>query len=136
MAESCSNDDGDIDNAGGDKCKRKVDCEGEMDDDDRDNDNGSVEDDAAVDVNDGNVANGGDSMSKTDCDDDEADGDDGNSNDGDDSTDGDGIFENWCVDGERGDEADYGDEETESVAGNLAECNGSSKMEMTVGVMR
>ena len=29
-----------------------------------------------------------------------------------------------------------GDEQTESVAGDLAESNGSSKMEITVGVMR
>ena len=73
-------------------------------------------------------------MSKADCDD-GADGGGGNSND-DGSVDGDGIFENLCVDGEGGDEADDGDEQTESVAGDLAECNGSSKMEMTVGVMR
>ena len=36
VAESCSNDVGDDDNAGGDKCKRKVDCE------DRDDDDGGV----------------------------------------------------------------------------------------------
>ena len=29
-----------------------------------------------------------------------------------------------------------GDEQTESVAGDLTECNGSSKTEMTVEVMR
>ena len=46
------------------------------------------------------------------------------------------VFENWCVDGESGDEADDGDEQTESVAGGFPECNGSSKMEMAVGVMR
>ena len=73
---------------------------------------------------------GVDSMSKADCDDD-ADGGGGNSN-----GDGVGIFENWCIDGEGGDEADDGDEQTESVAGDLAEYNGSSKREMTVGVMR
>ena len=43
-------------------------------------------------------------MSKADCDD-NADGCDGNSND-DDSVAADGIFENWCVDGEGGDEVD------------------------------
>ena len=48
----------------------------------------------------------------------------------------DGIFENWFVDGEGGDEADDGDEQTESVAVGLAKCSGSSKMEMTVGEMR
>ena len=72
-------------------------------------------------------------MSKANCDD-NADGGGGNSNDGS-SADGDGIFENWCVDGEGGDEADDGDEPTGNVAGDLVECNGSSKMEMTVGVM-
>ena len=77
---------------------------------------------------------GVDSMSKADCDDD-ADGGCGNSND-DGNADGVGIIENWCVDGEGGDETDDGDEQTESVAGDFAECNGSSKMEMTVGVMR
>ena len=46
-------------------------------------------------------------MSKVDCDDD-ADGGGGNSND-DGSADEDGIFENWCVDGEGVDEADEGD---------------------------
>ena len=91
MAKSCSNDGGDDDDVGSGEGKRKVDCEGEADDDDSDNDNDGV------DINDGNAANGGDSMSKTHCDDD-ADGG-GNSNyDG--ITDGDGIFENWCVDGE------------------------------------
>ena len=72
-------------------------------------------------------------MSKADCDND-ADGG-GNSND-DGSVDGDGIFENWCADWEGADEADNADEQTDSVAGDLAECNGSSKMEMTGGVMQ
>ena len=53
-----------------------------------------------------------------DCDDD-ANGGGGNSND-DGSVDGDGIFENWCVDGEGADKADNGDEQTKSVAGGLA----------------
>ena len=73
-------------------------------------------------------------MSKADCDDD-ADVGGGNSNhDG--SVDGDGVFENWCVDGEAGDEADDGDVQTENVVDHLVECNESSKMEMAVGVMR
>ena len=38
--------------------------------------------------------------------------------------------------GEGGDEADDGDEQTESVAGGLAKCSGSSQMEMTVGEMQ
>ena len=46
------------------------------------------------------------------------------------------LFGKWCVDGKGGDEADDGDEQTDSVASDLAECNGSSKMEMRVGVMR
>ena len=65
---------------------------------------------------------------KADCDDD-ADGGGGNSKD-------DGIFENWCVDGEGGDETDDGDEQTENVAGGLAKCSGNSEMEMTAGEMR
>ena len=73
-------------------------------------------------------------MSKTDCDDD-TDGGDGNSND-DGSVGGTVLFGKWCVDGKGGDEADDGDEQTDSVASDLAECNGSSKMEMRVGVMR
>ena len=137
MAESCSNDGGDDDDAAGGEGKRKVDCEGEADDDDGDNDNGGVDDDGGVDINDGNDANGGDSMSKSDCDD-VADGGGGNSND-DGSADGDGIFENWCFDSpsthQCGDEADD-DEQTENIAGDLTECNESSKMEMTVGIMR
>ena len=64
-------------------------------------------------------------MSKTDCDDDA----DGNSSD-DCSVDENGIFGKWCVYG-RG-----GDEQIVNVAGDLAECNGSSKMEMRVGVMQ
>ena len=120
MAESCSNDGVDVVVgggvvggggvvAGGGDGKRKVDCEGEVDDDDDDD---------------------GDN-DKADCDDD-ADGGGNSKDDGDE----DGIFENWCVDGEGGDEADYGDEQTESVAGGLAKCSGSSQMEMTVGEMR
>ena len=85
----------------------KANCEGKADDGDGDND-------------------------KTDCDD-NADGGGGNSND---DGYGNGIFENWCVDGEGDDEADDGDEQTESVSGVLAECSGSCKMEMSVGVMR
>ena len=37
--------------------------------------------------------------------------------------------------GEVGDEAHESNEQTESDAGDLAKCNGSSKIEMTVGVM-
>ena len=70
-------------------------------------------------------------MSKVYCDN-NADGGSGNTND-DDSADGDGIFENWCVDGE---DRDDGDGQTESVACDLAECNERSKMEMTMRVMR
>ena len=106
MTESCSNDGVDV-YVGGDDGKRKVDCEGEADNDDGGND-------------------------KADCDDD-ADGGGGNSKD---DGDEDGIFENWCVDGEGGDEADDGDEQTESVASGLTKCSGSSEMEMTVGEMR
>ena len=73
-------------------------------------------------------------MSKGDFDDD-ADGGSGNNN-ADGSVDGDDIFENWCVDGEGSDDADDYDEQTENVAGDLAECNGSSKIEIRVGVMR
>ena len=58
-------------------------------------------------------------MSKADCDDD-TDGGGSNSND-DGSVDGDGIFENCCIDGEGDDEADDGDKQTESNAGDLAE---------------
>ena len=72
-------------------------------------------------------------MSKVDCDNDADGGGDNRNDDG--SADGDGIFENWCFDGEGGDEADDGNEQTENVTGDLAECNGSSRMEMTVGVM-
>ena len=92
-----------------------------------------LNDDGGVDINDGNDANGGESMSKADCGDD-ADGSGGNSND-DGSVDRDGIFGKWCVDGKGGDEADDGDWQTESVAGDLTGFNGTSKMEMRVGVM-
>ena len=62
VADSCSNDGGDDDDDDDDG-KRKVHSEGEADDDDDgDNDNGGV------DINDGNDANGDDSMSKADCD--------------------------------------------------------------------
>ena len=61
------------------------------------------------------------------CDND-ADGGGGNSKDHENE---DGISENWCVDGEGGDETE--DEQTESVAGGLAKCSGSSETEMTVG---
>ena len=37
--------------------------------------------------------------------------------------------------GEVGDEAHESNEQTESDAGDLAKCNGSSKIEMTVGAM-
>ena len=63
VADSCSNDGGDDDDDDDDDDgKRKVDSEGEADD--GENDNGGV------DINDGNDANGDDSMSKADCDDD------------------------------------------------------------------
>ena len=52
-------------------------------------------------------------MIKTDCDDDADAGRCYSKDDGDE----DGIFENWCVDGEGDDEADDGDEQTESVGG-------------------
>ena len=104
MAKSC-NDDVYIDDVGGSDGKRKVACEGEVDDDgDKD---------------------------KADCDND-ADSGGGNSKD---DGDEDGTFGNWCVDVEFGDEADDVDEQTESVAGGLAKCIGCSKMEMTVGEM-
>ena len=110
MAESCSNDGVNVNDVGDSDGKRKIDCEDEADDDDlRDND-------------------------KADCDDDDhADGGGGNSKD-----DGneDSIFENCCVDGESGDEGDDGDDQTESAAGGVAKCSGSSEMEMTVGEMR
>ena len=105
VAKSCDNDGVDIDDVGGGDGKKKVDCEGEVDDD-GDND-------------------------KVDCDDD-ADGGGGNSED--DGVE-DGIFENLCIDREGGDEADDGDGQTESVADGLAKYSGSSKMEMTVGEM-
>ena len=117
MAESCSNDGVDVVVGGGDVVggggvvadggdgKRKVDCEGEVDDDDGDND-------------------------KADCDDD-ADGGGNSKDDGDE----DGIFENWCVDGEGGDDPDDGYEQTESAACGLAKCSRSSEMEMTKGEM-
>ena len=104
----CSNDGVNANDVGGGEGKRKVDCEGEADDDDNgDNDKADC---------DGN-ADGGGGNSK----------DDGNE---------DGIFENWCVYGESGDEGDDGDDQTESVAGGLAKCSGSSEMEMMVGEMR
>ena len=127
MAEGDSND-------GGDDGKRKVGCDGEADDADGDDNNGCVDNNGGVDINDGNDTNDGDCMSKTDCNDD-ADGGGGNSHD-DGSVCGNGIFGKWCVDGKDGDEVDDGGEQTESVASDLAECNGSSKMEMRVGVMR
>ena len=52
-------------------------------------------------------------MIKTDCDDDTDAGRCYSKDDGDE----DGIFENWYVDGEGDDEADDGDEQTESVGG-------------------
>ena len=113
VAEGCSTDGGDDEDddvCGGDG-KWKVDCEDEADDD-GDND-------------------------KADCQGDDGD-DSGNSNDGG-SVDENDIFENWCVNGEGRDVPNYGDKQTESVAGGLAKCNGSSKfsnMKITVGVMR
>ena len=73
-------------------------------------------------------------MSKGDFDDD-ADGGGGNSND-DDSVDGNGIFGKWRVDGKGGDKTDDGIEQTEIVVGDLAQCDGSSRLEMRVGVIR
>ena len=112
MAETGSTDGGDDDDdddAGCGDGKRKVGCEGEADDDSDDNDNIGVNDDGGIDINDGYYANGGDSMSKADCDDD-PDGGGGNSND-DGSVDGDVTFGNWCADGEGGDKAGDGDEQ-------------------------
>ena len=81
--KNCSNDGVNTDDVRGGDGKRKVDCGGEADDD-GDND-------------------------KADCDDDAYSGGGGNSKD---DGDEDGIFENWCVDEEGGDEADDGDEQT------------------------
>ena len=135
MGEGGSIDGGDDDDVGGGDGKRKADCEGEAEDDHGgDNYNGSVDNEDGVDINDSNDANGGDGMTKTDRDDD-ADGGGGNSND-DGVVDGTVGFEKWCVDGKGGDEADDGDEQIEIAPGDLAECNGSSKMELRVGVMR
>ena len=83
-----------------------------------------------MDINQGNDATGGDGMNKTDRDDDNANGGGGNSND-DSGVDGNDVF-----DTKGGDEADDGDGQTESVASDYAECNGSSKLEMRVGVTR
>ena len=125
MAEDGSNDGGD----------GTVGCEDEVVDNDGDNnDNGVVEDDGGVDVNDDNDANGGDGMRKTNRDDD-ADGGGGNSND-DGGVDRNGIFGKLCIDGKGDDETDDSDEQTESVVGDLAKYNGSSKKEIRVGVMQ
>ena len=52
MAESCSNDGSDDNGAGGAEGKRKVNCEGEADDADGDNNNDGVDDDDdGVDIN-------------------------------------------------------------------------------------
>ena len=67
-------------------------------------------------------------MGKADCDDDADGGGDNSNNDG--NVDEDGFFENWCVDKVVSDKADDGDGQADSVAGDLAECNGSSKIEM------
>ena len=107
MTESCSNDGVNVDDVGGCDGKRKFDDEGEADDDDGDNDKADCDDDA--------VSDGGNSK------------DNGNE---------DGIFENLCVDGQGGAEADNGDEQIESVAGGLSKCSGSCKMEMRVEEMR
>ena len=68
-------------------------------------------------------------MSKTNHHDD-ADGGSGNSND-----DG-GVDENGVFDVKCGDEADDGNEQTKSVAGNLIKYNESSKMGIRMGLMR
>ena len=96
--------------------KRKFGCEDEVDD-------GGIDDDDY-----GNDANVGDCLSKTDSDDD-ADSDGGNSND-DGDVDGNGVYN---IKG--GDEVNDGNAHTKSVAGDLAECNESSKMKMRVGIM-
>ena len=88
VTESCNNDGADVNDVGGGDGKGKVDYEVKEDGDDGDND-------------------------KTDCDDDADAGRCCSKDDGDE----DGIFENWCVDGEGDDEADDGDEQTESVGG-------------------
>ena len=106
----------------------------DVDDDGNDNDDGGVDDDDGVNINDDNDANGGDSMSKAEYHDNADDGGGNSNNDG--SIDGDVLFGDWCVDGEGGEEFDYGDEQSESVASDLAECNRTSKMEMTVGVIQ
>ena len=86
-------------------------------------------DDGGIDDDDyGNDANVGDCLSKTDSDDD-ADSDGGNSND-DGDVDGNGVYN---IKG--GDEVNDGNAHTKSVAGDLAECNESSKMKMRVGIM-
>ena len=124
MAEGGSNDGGNYDDAIVDDGKRNVGCEGEADHDGDDNDNGGVDDDCGVDINDGNDTNGGDGMSKTNRDDADVGG--GNSyNDG-------GVDGNGAFDVKGGDVTDDGDEETESIVGDLAKYNGSSKMEMKV----
>ena len=76
MTESCSNDGVDVGDVDDGNGKKEVDCEGEVNDDDDDD------------------------SDKANCDDD-ADGGGGNSKD---DGDEDGIFENWCVDSESGDE--------------------------------
>ena len=68
-------------------------------------------------------------MVKTDRDND-LDGGGGNSNDFI-VADGNGVFDTKVSD-----EAEYDDEQTERVAGEIAECNESSKMKMKVGVTR
>ena len=126
------NNDGEDDAA---TCEGKVCCEGEADDDgDDDSDNGGVNYHIGVDINDSNDANGVDDMCEIGCDDD-ADGGDGNSNDYG-SVDGNGIFKKWCIDGKCDDMTDDGDDQTESLAGDIVECKGSSKMEMRMDVMQ
>ena len=99
------------DDAVGGNGMKNVGCEDEVDDDGDDNDNNS-----GVEIND------------ADC------GEGNSSDDG--GVDGNGVFGKWCVDGKGDDEADGDDEQTESVVGDLVECNGSSKMETRVGVMQ
>ena len=120
---------GNYDDAIGGDGKRKVGCEGEVDHDSDNNDNNSVDDYCGVDIKDGNDANCGERMNKTNRDDD-ADGGGGNCNNGG------GVDENCAFDVKGGDKTDDGDEQTESVAGDLTKCNGNSKMKMKVEVMR
>ena len=123
MTEGGSNDSTDDDAAGCDG-KTKFGCEGEMDNGDENDDVGN---DGGVDIDNDNDANGGDGMSKTDRND-NADGGGSNINYGG-SVDGNVVFDTKICD-----EA-HGDEQIKNVAGDLAEFNGSYKVETIVGVM-